>query len=48
MMKNQEAPQSQSETFSGKPVQHDSSGPMSPKQDAESRQPASQNDKGGM
>lgn len=44
----QEAPQMTSETFTGKTVDYAKANKFEPLEDAESRQPATKNDKGGM
>lgn len=47
MKENQQsAPQMMSETFTGKQVRHESANKMDPTADVETRQPATQNDKG--
>lgn len=44
----QEAPQMTSETFTGKQVEYTKANKFEPLTDVETRQPSTQNDKGGM
>lgn len=44
----QEAPQSATETFSGKSCEYTKANQFSPSEDAEKRQESTKNDKGGM